>query len=200
MTASSSPKPAPWLNWAAWVALNTTAILVAYALSSPVASAGQFIGLQFSDRLITAVMAFLMGLALSVAQWILVRPYVRRAALWIPATFLGWATPIVLLTAFLPRSQADQQAQIGAMLVSIGVTMGVAQYLVLPRQPHSAWWIPSSALGWIVLAMSLPIPIANDLAILRVGTIPALITGIPFAVFVSAGTPSETQTQTMNAA
>jgi hypothetical protein len=77
--------------------------------------------------------------------------------------------------------------------------MGVAQYLVLRRQPHSAWWIPASALGWILLAISLPIPMTNELDILRVGAIPAMITGIPFAVFVSSRTPSEAPAQAMNA-
>jgi hypothetical protein len=176
-------------------------VLLAYALSPQVAAASQFIGLQVSDRTIMTVMVPLIGLSLAVAQWLLLRQHIRRAALWIPATFLGWAASIVLLVAFFPLSRANQQTQIGVTLASIGLTMGAAQYLVLrPQRPLSAWWIPSSVLGWLVLAITLPIPITNQLGIFKVGAIPAMITGIPFALVVCPRSPFEAQTQTMNAA
>ena len=198
---SGSPSPSSWVNWPVWVALNTAGVLSAYALSIQLPAAGQFIDLQVSDRTIITVMVPLIGLALAVAQWLLVRLHIRRATLWIPATFVGWATPIVLLVAFFPPSLANQQSTIGAALASIGLTMGAAQYLVLrPYKPHSGWWIPASVLGWTILAIDLPILITNQLAILKVGAIPALITGIPFAVFVCTRSPFEAKDQTLNAA
>ena len=192
----SSPNAPLWLNWLAWVVVNTAAVLTAYAVSLQVPASG-----RFADRTIMTVVIPLIGLALAVAQWLLVRPHLRPALLWIPATFVGWAAPIVLLVAFFPPSQATQHGQIGATLALIGLTMGAAQHLVLrPHKPRSGWWIPASVLGWTILAITLPIPITNQSEILKVGAIPALITGIPFAVFVCARSPHEVEGQPLNAA
>jgi len=196
-----SPKTPSWFNWPSWVVLNTVGVLSAYALSVQLPFAGQVIGFQVSDRTIVGLMVPLIGLALAVAQWLLVRMHVRRAGLWIPVTFVGWVAPIVLLVAFFPPLLANQQIQIGATLTSIGFVMGAVQYSLLrPYKPHSGWWIPASVLGWIILAINLPIPITNQLGILKIGAIPALITGIPFAVVVCARSPFESQGQTTNAA
>ena len=197
----SSPRVATWLNWPAWVALNTAGVLSAYALSLQLPVAGQFIDLQVSDRTIITVMVPLIGLALAVAQWLLIRLHVPRAGLWIPATFVAWTAPIVLLVALSPPTLANQQSQIAALLASVGLTMGVAQYMLLrPYKPHSGWWIPASVFGWAILAISLPIPITNQLENLKVGAIPALITGIPFVLIVCARSPFEAKAQTLNAA
>ena len=196
-----SPKAASWFNWPMWVALNTAGVLSAFALSLQLPAAGQFIDLQVSDRTIITVMVPLMGLALAVAQWLLIRPHIPRAGLWIPVTFVGWVAPIVLLVAFFPPLLANQRIQIGATLTSIGFVMGAVQYLLLrPYKPHSGWWIPASVFGWTILAISLPIPITNQLEILKVGAIPALITGIPFVLVVCARRPFEAKDQTLNAA
>jgi hypothetical protein len=196
-----SPKAASWFNWPVWVALNAAGVLSAYALSLQLPAAGQFIDLQVSDRTIITVMVPLIGLALAAIQWLLIRLHVPRAGLWIPATFVGWTAPIVLLLALSPPTLANQQSQIGALLASVGLTMGVAQYLLLrPYKPHSVWWIPASVFGWTILAISLPIPITNQLEILKVGAIPALITGIPFVLIVCARNPFEAKDQTLNAA
>ena len=87
------------------------------------------------------------------------------------------------------------------MLFRSGLTMGVAQYMLLrPYKPHSGWWIPASVFGWAILAISLPIPITNQLENLKVGALPALITGIPFVLIVCARSPFEAKDQTLNAA
>jgi len=48
-------------------------------------------------------LAFLMGLALGpvlgVAQWLALRQFVRRAALWVPANALAWACGMVVIFA-----------------------------------------------------------------------------------------------------
>ena len=197
----TSLRAASWLNWPVWLVLNTTGVLSGYALALLLAPAGQLIGVQVSDRAFLAVLVPLIGLTLAIAQWFLLRLHVPRAALWIPATFIGWVVPIILLLAFFAPSAANQQRQIGAVLASIGLLMGAAQYFVLrPYKPHSGWWIPASALGWLILAIGLPIPITNQLEILKVGAIPALITGIPIALVVCANSPSAPEARTMHAA
>jgi len=196
-----SPNTSSWFNWPVWVALNTAGVLSAYALSLQLPVAGQFIDLQVSDRTIITVMVPLMGLALAVAQWLLIRLHIPRAGLWIPSTIVAWTAPVVLLVALSPPTLANQQSQIGSLLASVGLTMGVAQYLLLrPYKPHSGWWIPASVFGWTILAISLPIPITNQSEILKVGAIPALITGIPFVLVVCARRLFEAKDQTLNAA
>jgi hypothetical protein len=189
-----------WFHWLSWVVLNTVAVAFGYALASPVASAGQSVGLQVTDRTITMVMIVLLGLALAFAQWLLVRRQIDRAAIWLPVTFLGWAAPIFLVGAIFPPTEANQRMQIGAILISIGLTMGIAQYFVLrARKAHSAWWIPASALGWIILAITLPIPIPAEVDMLRIGAVPAMITGIAFALVVAVEAPIDAQRRAMNA-
>jgi hypothetical protein len=79
-----------------------------------------------------------------------------------------------------------QQEQIAVLLVSIGAFMGIAQYLVLrPVRRNAAIWIVASVLGWLLLAISLPIPMSNNLELIKVGVVPALVTGIAFAFVVS---------------
>jgi hypothetical protein len=103
-----SPKATLGLHWLAWVFLNTVAVAFGYALASPVASAGLSVGLQVTDRTITMVMIVLIGLGLAVAQWLLVRRQIDRAAIWLPVTFLGWAAPIFLVKrSFIRRKPPD---------------------------------------------------------------------------------------------
>jgi hypothetical protein len=191
----------PVFTWSAWVGLNTIGVLAGYVLSLSVAAAGGLAGLQVSDRMIATIMVILIGMLMGVAQWLLVRPYLPRAAFWIVATLIGWVLPIALLVVFFPPSVVNQHGQIGIVLASIGLMMGAAQYLLLRRYKlHSGWWIPASMLGWTILALALPIPITNQLEILKVGAIPALITGIPFALVVAKRSAFETETGMVQAA
>ena len=189
------------LMWPAWVAMNTIGVLSAYLLALLLLPAGELLNLQVSDQTLGIAMFLLIGLSLGLAQWLLVRTHLPHPALWIPATFAGWISPIALLLLFLPPSISDQRAQIGVLLPSIGLLMGTAQYFLLrPHKPHSEWWILASVLGWLALALSLPVPITNQVEILKVGAIPALITGIPFALLVSARTPSGSEARRLHAA
>jgi hypothetical protein len=55
-------------------------------------------------------------------------------------------------------------------------------------------------LGWTILALTLPIPITNQLEILKVGAVPALITGIPFVLIVASKSGIEAETGMIPAA
>jgi hypothetical protein len=187
--------------WSAWVGLNVMGVLSAYVLSVSVAAVGGSVGLQVSDRMIVAIMVILIGLLMGVAQWLLVRPYLPDPALWIAATLVGWLLPIAILVVFFPPSIANQRSQIGIVLASTGLMMGAAQYLLLRRHRlHSGWWILASMLGWTILALTLPIPITNQLEILKVGAVPALITGIPFVFTVASKSGIEAETGMIPAA
>ena len=159
------------------------------------------IQVQVTDRMIAGVMVPSIGISLAVAQWLLMRLHFPRAAWWLPATFLGWTTPIFLLVTVLPISQATQQAQVATLLASAGVTMGCLQFLVLrPHRPRSAWWVLASALGWLLLAFSLPIPIQSQFAILAVGAVPAAVTGMAFVTIIVSARAGRIQPTLANAA
>jgi len=177
----------PWLWWPAWVAINSIAVFVGYILAGTAPSIGQLAQVQVTDRMITTVMALMIGISLALSQWILIRPHIPRPTLWLLATFLGWIAPITLFLAMPPASQAPQ---IAALFVLLGLAMGALQYLVIrPHRPNSWWWVPASVAGWLLLAISLPLPIRSDLAFFAIGAIPALATGMTFVLIIARRAP-----------
>ncbi len=173
-------------RWAEWTLLNTLAVVCAAFVSLTVLpSVAGAIGLEVPDRTISIMMATLVGTLLAVTQWLLVRTRLSRPFLWIPFTFLSWIAPLIILFTIFRPSIEHQQVQIAMVLVSIGVLMGFTQYVLLrPFRRKAPLWIIASVLGWLLLAFSLPIPISNNFELIKVGAIPALITGIPFAFVV----------------
>ncbi len=187
-----------WLWWPAWVTFNSIAVFVGYLLALNVPSIGQFAQIQITDRMTTTVMALTIGIALALSQWLLVRLHIPRARLWLLATFLGWIAPIAPFLAMPPAGQGPQIASLFALL---GATMGALQYLVIrPHRPHSWWWVPTSLAGWLLLAISLPVPILSGLAFFAIGAVPALATGIAFVMIISRKDPIELRSDTLNAA
>jgi len=116
---------APWLWWPAWVAINSIAVFVGYILAGTAPSIGQLAQVQVTDRMITTVMALMIGISLALSQWILIRPHIPRPTLWLLATFLGWIAPITLFLAMPPASQAPQ---IAALFVLLG--LGSAWFII----------------------------------------------------------------------
>jgi hypothetical protein len=86
-----------------------------------------------SDELPSFVVS---GLVLGVAQWLLLRQTIDRAAWWVSATVIGWS--LIAVTSF-------------PGLVLGGVLVGASQWVVLRQSVRKAgWWIVASALGWLV--------------------------------------------------
>ena len=94
------------------------------------------------------------GLALGVAQWLIVRRYMPRAGWWAPATIIGViliaVAPVVAYETQDPRSMWLKYES-GGLLE--GLVLGVAQWLVLRQHVRRAgWWIVASAVGWLIAA------------------------------------------------
>jgi hypothetical protein len=169
------------------VAVNSIAVFVGYFLALNVPSIGQLAQVQVTDRMITTVMALMIGITLALSQWILIRLHIPRPTLWLLATFLGWITPIALFLAMPPASQGPQLA---ALFVLLGLAMGALQYLVIrPHRPNSWWWVPTSVAGWFLLAVSLPVPINSHLAFFAIGAVPAIATGMAFVLIIASKAP-----------
>jgi len=110
-----------WILWLKWILVTTLGWAVGLAL-----------GIEF-----------VIGAAVGILQWIVLRPLVREDGWWIPASAAGWAGGAALVTLVL----RPQSPVLGPVVIGAGI--GVAQWLVLRWQVYRAWWwILLSTLGW----------------------------------------------------
>lgn len=122
------PESFNWTLWLKWILATTVGWLIAFMLGNEVA----------------------FGAVVGTVQWVVLRPLIRQAAWWIPASAAGWAAGIALVSWLLSPINP-----IAAHAV-IGTGMGLAQWLVLRWQMRRAWWwIVLSALGWTVGMMAI---------------------------------------------
>lgn len=103
-------EPLPRMRWRTWVLATGTGAFVAWTLGmvpSTLLSLGADSGggrpsAEPSEAAVLGL-AFLMGLVLGpvlgLAQWLALRRFVRRAALWMPANALAWACGMVAIFA-----------------------------------------------------------------------------------------------------
>jgi hypothetical protein len=97
----------------------------------------------------------LVGASLGVAQWLLLRQRLSRAAWWILASAVGIA--VAAAGWWLLESTAGV-----AVAALSGVSLGVAQWLVLRRQlSRAAWWILASAVGFAVVFVAFDSSVAS---------------------------------------
>jgi len=95
------------------------------------------------------------------AQWLVLRRHLSRAAWWVLATILGMgvggaigmATGVDAMVALAwAVGDGSEVVKTGATL---GVAVGVAQWLILRQHfAEARWWIPASTTGWTVGAVA----------------------------------------------
>ena len=100
-------RPLPRLHWRTWAAATGAGAFLAWTLGmipSTVMSLGAGSSGQAGpepDQMIVYSLAFAMGLVLGpvlgLAQWLVLRRFVGRAALWMPANSLAWAFGMVAI-------------------------------------------------------------------------------------------------------
>lgn len=100
--------PLPLMRWRTWVLATGAGAFLAWTLGmvpSTLLSLDSGGGAPPAEPGEAAVLglAFLMGLVLGpvlgFAQWLALRPFVRRAGLWMPANALAWAFGMVVIFA-----------------------------------------------------------------------------------------------------
>lgn len=141
----------PYLRWFnSWLLANVLGL-------GSVVSIG-FIGLSFTGT----YLGFLVGyLLVGLAQWLVLRPYLRSIRWWV-ATTLGWftaltvmgyfnQTPVDTLISVQPASEVTMRLPApGNILLNLfgGAIAGATQWLVLRTHARGAgWWVFASALG-----------------------------------------------------
>ncbi len=121
-----------WAFWFQWIMATTL---------------GWILGRFLLPNLAFAV----IGIALGIMQWFVLRGHIHKAWRWIIATMVGWTTGSTLIL-FLAADGTEFFAG-----VILGITVGVAQWLILRREVQwNGWWIVISVVAWTTGMALLP--------------------------------------------
>ena len=196
------PVRAPDLAWiAGWTVLTTAAFPAALVAMAPLAVAFMWLlNLGVKAGFWPAIrnspvepLGFItaMTLALASVQWYLLRRWLPRAWLWFVATGGGVLIGGLAAGLFLGRSFAQSLEPYWIMavtLLSVGLALGVAQFIYLRRFLPNAYWIiliDVLAAGSILLAGDT----FTSLAELAVLAFPGAITGVGLWFLLSQSHP-----------
>ena len=149
-----------WHFWLLWMGASIAGVIV-YVLVIPIvvgvvsvlAPMQQAENLTPEQQWIVIAIRLLgsaaLGAALGVAQWLVMRRYLRGAGWWVLATLLGYSVPLVAGPIF-PFPELPRLPGIW-MFLAFGVILGILQWLTLRGRVYQAgWWIAISIGGWLV--------------------------------------------------
>ncbi len=113
-----------------------------------------------------------IGVALGILQWLTLQHRFKNAWTWILATTAGWVVGASLTMWMVPARQDFLAGSI------IGLSVGIAQWLVLRREVHwSFWWIVISIVGWTTGMALLP-------GVMLTGVMAGAVTGIALVLLI----------------
>jgi len=115
-----------------------------------------------------------VGVFVGAAQWVVLRRYFSQAWWWILASTAGWIVGWAIITSglFLSPGSGPFTAIVSGAI--FGLTMGVAQWLILRRWTRFAGlWILASIPGWTIGLIGL-------LGTILAGAAAGVITGFAF--------------------
>lgn len=97
----------------------------------------------------TLVLGLVTGIVLGLVQWLVLRIYLLDAGWWILATSLGWGFGFsggAYLANLAELVDLGFSLSIG---VTVGLSTGIAQWLVLQRvSSYAGWWVLASLFSW----------------------------------------------------
>jgi hypothetical protein len=173
-----------------WIVLTTAAIPAAMLLTAPCAAIllpifnlGVDIGIINSyDPGILSLFGFFVGFSVtwSAAQWLLLRNYLSGARRWFIGTGAGLLiSAIIAGTSALILSDMDLATSwmLAIVLVLVGGTVGMAQWLILRRFLPYALWIVIIDIAAACSVLLAGRSITNYLELLIILILPGTITG-----------------------
>ena len=146
-----------WLRWLiASIVGSGIGVLLWLGIGAGMEAAGIGSQSMASWVLFPVVIGAAFGTPFGIAQWIILRRYIRRAGWWVLATALGYVIVFLLGASFFPQGdtielEPTQQVLLGTVLgAAISVPGALLQWLlVLWRQfPKAGWWILISVASW----------------------------------------------------
>lgn len=160
------PNGTAWAIWGRWTLITALGECAGFAVPAIVGvvaatSLGQAntlaASLAFAAVMIMA--GACEGSVLGLSQWWALRPYLPfvRAQDWVRATAVGamvaWAIGMLPSTLGDPTILPMPVLILGGLILGpvLLCSIGFAQYQILKHHlPHAGWWIPASALAWLL--------------------------------------------------
>jgi hypothetical protein len=140
------------VGWALALSMGLAVGRIAFGVDSS-SVFGADIWTEFGARqaVIWAVFGAVVGAAMGMTQWVILRRQGYWATLWILNSTVGWAIGLTLgLATIWVLGLGVGRAVSGAVLgVVLGTAVGLMQWIVLcERFDRSTWWIPVNSLSW----------------------------------------------------
>ncbi len=179
-TTLETPIISKWRFWLSWLGANALGFSLAYILISSLffqqlidklfPGASQLV----ASRLYLAL-AVLSAIIAALAQWVVLRNWLKQAHWWLAATAIGWIFIILVgyneITSFVTAVTNNDPLLASYMnllsFAGYGLVLGVVQWLVLrlERPQSSLIWIGWSILGTVVstAVIFLPLNIMSSL-------------------------------------
>jgi hypothetical protein len=207
MTTIKKPE---WFFYPAWIIIPVLCVPIAFALYFVITRAiiyfaGDFIyvnGVRHisEDYLLVYIFVPAIGLLTGSLQYGLLRRYLPRMGWWMPATLLGYALGLLLTLllreALISSGTAAAFYQSSAQNVSfvfLGLSIGMAQWLLLRRRlPRAGWWIVANVVGWGLLALIIG-GMLGLFGIMALGLLPSSVTAVMLGLLMNQLPPPEGQ-------
>ena len=114
-----------------------------------------------------------VGLAIGILQWFLLQRRFKKAWQWILATAAGWTVGSAIVYAAIPQGMDFLSGLL------IGLSIGLAQWLILRREVQWAgWWIVINVIAWTTGLAFLP-------GLFSTGALVGLITATALALLLN---------------
>jgi hypothetical protein len=144
-----------FLLW--WVVANTVGATIGGFLARTIAGGLLSAGLGYTYDIVSynILMGLLLGSAIGLVEWLVLRPYISDMGWWVPATTIGWASAFMIGAYAGAGSASYENSILFGML--IGTASSLAQYIALRRLITLAEvWVVVNALAWIVALLTYP--------------------------------------------
>lgn len=186
MTVPVRKKPG-WPFYFIWVSWTTLCIPIGYVLSFiPLSIIALFVGDYIyvngvqhitEDYLGPSIIFPMIGLLIGLVQYGLLRSYLPRMGGWVVVTAGSWLMGLLLIAIPYRLKWIDPTINFDKVFFLMGLSIGVAQWLLLrQRLPRAGWWIAANLAGWGLVALITKGNTIDQYGMLFAGLLPACAT------------------------
>ena len=201
MTTIKKPE---WFFYPSWIVLTVLCVPIAFVIDLAILKVitklvGDFIyvdGVQHitEDSLSMYTFVPIVGLLTGLLQYGLLRHYLPRMGWWVLATTAGWLLGVLLIVISGRHNFWTYESfDIEAAFIVLGLSIGLAQWLLLGRRlPRAGWWIGATVVGWGLLSLVTGDAL-DQFGLLAMGFLPACVTAVLLALLMNRAQPVEPQ-------